>query len=443
MVTGAHLLRLICLGALLSLSSLPAQDVASGPAGKVAPENVSVPAKLNVVDSDVLAARQAAAALVTPAIFRNYPSPTNAMARDFHVAFATTRALFATNLHGAFGDITNADATIAAPAFTNFVTAFNRKKIPFPISVELASAWTHGDSGEEIQARLLNTLLGMTQRPIRPDDVPEGFTLGETVRLAPVDSAEEELTLADAEQRGKLVKTTSVTTVTRLRDLFRRAFPQPEQAMARGVGKFLPTNSELDAALTREARERDIRQLTARLNLAAAPKAPAPKANLTSPAPPVVRNRNLWPLMAGAGVGVLGLGAFWIWSRTRRRPASLQLVRAEQFSPPPPELLPASLAPHLTQIVKDAVVQGLAAQRSELLQAQQLAAAEIGALVHRLDELKAPMQERLRSYEDRIAGLEKDLAERNEENRELLKLKIEMTRRQLEAERARNRVDFN
>jgi cytochrome c-type biogenesis protein CcmH/NrfG len=53
------------------------------------------------------------------------------------------------------------------------------------------------------------------------------------------------------------------------------------------------------------------------------------------------------------------------------------------------------------------------------------------------------MQDRLRSYEERIHELENDLAERNEENRELLKLKIEMTRRQLEAERARSRVDFN
>ena len=75
--------------------------------------------------------------------------------------------------------------------------------------------------------------------------------------------------------------------------------------------------------------------------------------------------------------------------------------------------------------------------------AQQAAALEISDLVRRLDELKVPMQERLLSYQARIRELEKDLAERNEENRELLKLKIEMIRSQLEAERARSRVDFN
>ncbi|HEX3856882.1 MAG TPA: hypothetical protein VHY30_06270 [Verrucomicrobiae bacterium] len=105
--------------------------------------------------------------------------------------------------------------------------------------------------------------------------------------------------------------------------------------------------------------------------------------------------------------------------------------------------LKAGLAPQLADFLKEAVVQGLAAQRAELLKAQQCAALEISELVHRLDELKAPMQDRLRSYEDRIAELEKDLAERNEENRELLKLKIEMMRRQLETERSSSRVDFN
>jgi hypothetical protein len=122
-----------------------------------------------------------------------------------------------------------------------------------------------------------------------------------------------------------------------------------------------------------------------------------------------------------------------------RRRALEAEARAEQAQ----AALKASLAPQLAASLKEAVVQGLAAQRSELLKAQQCAALEISELVHRLDELKAPIQERLHSYETRIHELERDLAERNEENRELLKMKIEMTRRQLEAERANNRVNFN
>jgi len=104
-------------------------------------------------------------------------------------------------------------------------------------------------------------------------------------------------------------------------------------------------------------------------------------------------------------------------------------------------VVPAEFAPHLAQAVKEALVQELAAQRREMLSAQQAATFEIGELVRRLDQLQIPLQERLNTYETQIQQLEKNLAARTEENRELLKMKIEMMRKQLETER--RRVDFN
>jgi hypothetical protein len=122
-----------------------------------------------------------------------------------------------------------------------------------------------------------------------------------------------------------------------------------------------------------------------------------------------------------------------------RQRALLAELRAEQAQ----AAVGASLAPHLARALKEALVQELAVQRKELLQAQQIAAAEIAQLTHHLDELRVPIQERLRSYEMRIQELEKELAARNEENRELLKLKIDMLRHQLEVESTRNRMEFN
>jgi hypothetical protein len=122
-----------------------------------------------------------------------------------------------------------------------------------------------------------------------------------------------------------------------------------------------------------------------------------------------------------------------------RQRALVAELRAEQAQ----AAVGASLAPHLARALKEALVQELAIQRKELLQAQQIAAAEIAQLTHHLDELRVPIQERLRSYEMRIQELEKELAARNEENRELLKLKIDMLRRQLEVESTRNRMEFN
>jgi DNA repair exonuclease SbcCD ATPase subunit len=101
----------------------------------------------------------------------------------------------------------------------------------------------------------------------------------------------------------------------------------------------------------------------------------------------------------------------------------------------------SSLEAHLVEALKDAVVQELASQRRELLAGQRQAAAELTELARRLEAVQTPMLERLRAYEQRIHDLEKELSEQSKENRELLELKIEMTRRQLESER--NRINFN
>ncbi len=120
---------------------------------------------------------------------------------------------------------------------------------------------------------------------------------------------------------------------------------------------------------------------------------------------------------------------------------------------PPPSVntllnsVQASLAPQLVEALKDAVVQELAAQRSELLAAQQTAAAELTELARRLEAVQAPLLERLRAYERRMAELETELSEQSQANRELLKLKIDRLREQVAAEHrgaaGRSRVRFN
>lgn len=100
-----------------------------------------------------------------------------------------------------------------------------------------------------------------------------------------------------------------------------------------------------------------------------------------------------------------------------------------------------NLEPHLVAALKDAIVQELALQRRELLAGQQAAAAELSDLARRLEAVQTPMLERLRAYEQRILELEQELGAQTKENRELLKLKIEMIRSQLAVER--RRVDFN
>jgi hypothetical protein len=130
-------------------------------------------------------------------------------------------------------------------------------------------------------------------------------------------------------------------------------------------------------------------------------------------------------------------------SRTEAAVWRQRALEAERRAEQAQAVTRANLAPHLAQVLKETVVQELALQRRELLKAQEEATMEIAAMIHRLDAVQAPLQERLHSYEARIQELEKELTVLNEENRELLKLKIEMIRRQLEVERVHNRLEFN
>lgn len=104
----------------------------------------------------------------------------------------------------------------------------------------------------------------------------------------------------------------------------------------------------------------------------------------------------------------------------------------------------AGLISHLQQWFSRMLTQRLISQRRMLLETHDNAASEMAALEERLQKVQAPLQVRLAAYEHRIAELEKELAVRGEETRELLKAKIETMRKQLEAERGKNRrVAYN
>jgi hypothetical protein len=129
-------------------------------------------------------------------------------------------------------------------------------------------------------------------------------------------------------------------------------------------------------------------------------------------------------------------------------------IIAEMLSNQPQPLPPPSvtellnsvqscLAPHLVDALKNAVVQELAAQRHELLAVQQAANAELTELARRLESVQSPLLERLHAYEQHITELESELGEQTKENRELLKLKIDMLREKITAESTAGNISTN
>ncbi|HUE36435.1 MAG TPA: hypothetical protein VMO20_03505 [Candidatus Acidoferrum sp.] len=209
---------------------------------------------------------------------------------------------------------------------------------------------------------------------------------------------------------------------------------EQQQAQSERAAAQLAQQQQLQAQRDREAAQRQAQQ---EQQQAAAMQEQALAAQTLALK---MHTRNEWLMTVLGAISVLVVLVLWrLISQRRTIPISVP-ARLERMEKAPVGLSP-ELAPYLAQTLKDAVVQGLAAQRAELLEVQRMAAQEIAELVDRLDQLQAPMQERLRAYQDRIEELQRELAQRTEENRELLKMKIEMMRRQLETERSR--VKFN
>ena len=176
----------------------------------------------------------------------------------------------------------------------------------------------------------------------------------------------------------------------------------------------------------------------------------------------LMRQKNRWTVTGlGAVVVALALG-IWRVARSRRQsstllPATLSAnmafsVESGETNPWEQRAIEAeakaeraqeAIRQGVLEQLREKVVTGLASQRSDLLDAQQTAAAEMAELEKRLNELHAPLQERLHTYERRIADLEKQLAAKDQENIELIKAKIDLMRKQLEAEKAKDSLRFN
>lgn len=91
----------------------------------------------------------------------------------------------------------------------------------------------------------------------------------------------------------------------------------------------------------------------------------------------------------------------------------------------------AGLAPHLAQAMVNELVQRLLMDRAALLQAQHIATGELKEIEARFTRMQEELAERLRSYQERNAELERELSARSVQNRELLRTQIESLEKKL------------
>jgi DNA-directed RNA polymerase subunit RPC12/RpoP len=109
-----------------------------------------------------------------------------------------------------------------------------------------------------------------------------------------------------------------------------------------------------------------------------------------------------------------------------------------------PATMRAALIPHLARLMMNRLVQALFAQRASLIDTQAEATRRMADLEERIAKAQVSVQGRFAAYDSRIAELERLLAAKEEENRELMRQNFQLAKRALEAESASQpgRVDL-
>jgi membrane-associated HD superfamily phosphohydrolase len=495
MVKASHRLSLL-LALLLPIGILSAKELGDYQLGDKAEDDIVATAKLNFVDVEGTQAERDKEAQRVPIILRYYPNAADDLEAEFRQAFGSTREQFLQSINKSFGHRALSTEEIGSFKFQSLAMLFQKQNESFPMSTNCAALWAAGDEDKAYEDSLAATLKQAMSPVIHPEPIPDKFRFGATVRLIPLAGTNDTISELEASKTSHNFSRTNFMSLAIVRRNFIALFPREERDVAKFLSNLLEPNTAVDEAITQKLRDRrtadvwvvcnfepgqivahrgdvidrkiktaldqlkdksvvgKLQELQAKQQTAVGQLQQMVAENKTKGAQ--AQQRVLWVVCALAAVVLILAGATWQLAR-RKQPSTLlpvpanggpgdwqeRALVAEQRSETLQNAARAGLIAHLQQWFSRMLTQRLISQRRTLLETNDNAAAEMAALEARLQKVQAPLQVRLAAYEHRIAELEKELAVRGEENRELLKAKIETMRKQLEAERGKTRVAFN
>jgi hypothetical protein len=481
---------------------LPAQgrDLADYRLGDTVDADIITPVSLRAVDweaSDNLKTRTAER---LPAILRFDTNAAAAIEATFFNTLSLTRSNFLDALENHFNQRKLDDAWLASPVFDEVVARFIAANPTLPLSTNLAGRWSRGEETVHEQAALAALLREQMRQPIADAVSLAPFKPDAPFRLVAVSNLNEEIAVESLAQRGRSVGRTNLLSPEQARNRLAGRLPTADFGLGKFLTSLLRANCLADEALTRKTRNlktetewvvdvynpgQTIAKSGQKIDakILAALKALLEKQELIQLQADVSaatrraelsQQRDAW-LLVGLGLTGAGLlGAIFFRSGGRRAsqllPARLagsgdaatvltcptcqemivvptdagwqqRALAAEARAQRAHEAIRRGVLSQFSFLLRDRFFQGLIFQRRRLIENQQTAVAEIVEMQRRLDELHTPLQERLLAYEQRVAELEKALAEKGAENRELLEAKIQLVRERMESERGR--MDLN
>jgi hypothetical protein len=469
-----------------------ARELADYRIGDSLEEDVIAPVPLMVVDAEATAALKAKENDRIPVIFRFDQTAAAVVESQLREKFTAARSNFLALMHRSFHHTRLEENAVRTEQFDKLMASFRKLDASFPLTPALAREWALGRDGSSEHALLVARVRAAMEQPIRYDNLTNAPKIGSRVVLIPVNGPAARLTLADVE-RGVTMPRTNMLTMSRARLALGGQYGSEEQMLARYAIRRLVENTFVETELTLAARARhtdplfvadhyqagqvvarqgelvDRKILAALTQIQEKTIAGRLQEQVTQQKQQAAqaqaavtqvqqRNRMLFSGLMGASALLL-VTVTWLVLRRKSGPVGLPAVISVSGSVGSPaevawqqralqaeeqaERAQQAIRSGVMEQLKDKAVHSLATQRAEMLEAQRAAAVEMADLERRLNELQSPLQERLQAYQTRIAELERALAAKDAQNRELLRAKIELMRQQLELERTGDKLQFN
>ena len=458
--------------------------------GDVASEDVITPVPLLVVNPEATEALKQKVASQVHFILRHTPHTAGEVEAELRASLAQTRTSFMAALQAVLDGRVPRPTDLDTPLFATTVREFSRgAPKDFPLQ-KLAALWVRGLGDDAGLQELWQPLREVMGQPIVGSRTDNPLPATVPVRILPVKSATEPPTAAELENGGDILPSARVLSLWRARRLVETHFATGSEDLGRFAAGFVRPNAFPDAALTEVARAQRMDGVTVNDTYEAAQVIVRKGQTIDRKALSalaVVREKSMIGTLqnqlqqeqsvAGlidrqtqwiaAGLGVMVVGVLVILWRLRARPSTAVVPLPAGFSLPYSEpralaggegrewrdraLVAEQKVERTHQAIRSGVLgwmrekimQTLFRHRAELLSSQQKAEAEMRELEHRLEQLHTPLQDRISAYEERIEQLERDLAAKGEENRELIGARISVVRQQLRVERERGRFGIN
>ncbi|MEO5961500.1 MAG: hypothetical protein ABIZ49_12850 [Opitutaceae bacterium] len=458
--------------------------------GDVAAEDVVTPVQLLVVNPDATEALKAKVAQQIHLVIRYTPQTAGEAEKDLRDNLAAARRNFIAALQALGGRGPSTDDVDSAAYKAAMRDAVRDANKDLPLD-RLAPLWVRGASDSALVESLVQPLREAMAQPIVASKTETSIPGSQPVRIVPLKNAGVSPTVREIENAGPSVSAGKVISLWRAKRLVETYFPAGQDSLGRFAATFVRVNAMPDPSLTEiwraertqgvtvndtyEAAETIVRKGQAidrkALSALAAMREKSligtlqTKLEQEQSVAGQIQAQTKW---IAAGLGVVVLALVLILGRLRSRPgtALVPVLANPALAGAGPQALPegahedswrsrALVAEGKAERAQEAIragvlgwmrekiVQTLFRQRADLLSVQQKAEAEMRELEQRLEQLHTPLQERITAYEKRIVELEKDLAAKGEENRELIGARISVARQQLNVERERGRFGTN